>query len=82
MPDLYSGAYLLDAMMAVGPTRSNGMAEAPTDWDILMPFAMATGRLSEPWEFELLADMCREYFQGRAEGENPLSIPPVDRGTL
>lgn len=80
LPKLPAGGYLVDAMMRLGPTRSNGMAETPTDWDIILPFAQATGRLSEAWEFEALADMCVAFHRGKVEGENPLCIPPVERG--
>lgn len=81
LPELSAGEYLAEAMMVIGPTRSNGMGEAATDWDIILPFVSATGRLSERWEIETLADMCRIYASGKVEGENPLSIPPVERGT-
>lgn len=79
LPELSAGAYLVDAMMVMGPTRSNGMGEVPADWDVILPFVSVTGRLSESWEIETLADMCRVYARGKVEGENPLSIPPVER---
>lgn len=66
--------------MVLGPVRTNGMDEVPTDWDVILPFVTATNRLSEPWEVETLADLCWEYVSGKAEGENPLCIPPVARG--
>lgn len=80
LPELVAGEYIVEAMMTLGPTRSNGMAEVATDWDIILPFVSATGRLSEAWEIETLADMCRLYAVGKGEGENALSIPPVERG--
>ena len=47
LPEIDAGQYLIDAMMALGPTRSNGMGEEPTDWHIIAPFVQATGRLPE-----------------------------------
>lgn len=79
LPELSAGEYIVEAMMVMGPIRSSGMGEAATDWDIILPFVSVTGRLSERWEIETLADMCRIYAAGKVEGENPLSIPPVER---
>ena len=79
LPDIDEGRYIIEAMNRLGPTRAAGMGEGPTDWDIIWPWAQATGRLSEPWEMETLADMCAGYHRARIEGEDPLSIPPVDR---
>ena len=80
LPDIDAGRYLIDAMMCMGPTRSNGMGEVPTDWDIILPFAQATERVSEPWEMETLADMCVGYCRAKEDGANPLAIAPVEQG--
>ncbi len=79
LPDIHAGSYVIEAMQTIGPTRSNGMGEQPTDWDIILPFAQATGRLTETWEMEALAAMCREYLRGRTQGESPFGIAPVDQ---
>lgn len=79
VPQLDGGAYLLDAMFRLRPTRSNGMAERATDWDQIEAFARVTGRISEPWEAEVLFDMCQGYLAARQAGEDPLAVAPVDQ---
>ena len=80
LPDLEAGHYLVEAMFRLGPTRSDGMGERPSDWPEIDAFARMTGRIGEPWEAETLFDMCGSYTRARQEGENPLAIPPVERG--
>ena len=79
VPDLDGGQYLLDAMFRLRPTRSNGMAEVATDWDQIHAFALATGRISEPWEAEVLFDMCQGYSAARQAGEDPLAVSPAEQ---
>lgn len=80
LPDLDAGGYLVEAMLRLGPMRSDGMGERQADWPEIDAFARLTGRITEAWEAELLHDMCAAYTQERSQGENPLTIPPVDRG--
>lgn len=80
LPDIHAGQYLLDAMWRLRPSRNNGWGEVPTDWDQIAPFAAATKAISEPWEFDAIYDMCRAYCEGKADGKNPLSRPPTERG--
>ncbi|MCZ0963891.1 hypothetical protein [Paracoccus benzoatiresistens] len=74
------GHYLAEAMMRLGPVKSNGMDLRGADWPEIDAFARVTGRISDPWEAETLFDMCRAYLLGSRDGEDPLAIPPVDRG--
>ncbi len=80
LPDLDAGAYLIEAMLRLGPVRSDGMGERPADWPEIDAFTRLTGRITEPWEAELLYDMCAAYSTERAKGENVLTIAPTDRG--
>jgi hypothetical protein len=66
-------------MMVLGPLRPAGETLQATDWPVIHAFGAATGRLSEPWEYEALADMCRAYAAAFREGADPLCIPPVER---
>ncbi len=77
LPELFPGEYMLSFLLDIGPTRSNGLSECPTDWDIILPYATAKGLDDD--DMALLADMCRAYLIARNEGINPLSIAPVDR---
>ena len=61
----------------LGPMRSNGMSEGPTDWDILLPYATAKG-LDED-DTSILADMFKGCYRAREAGTNPLAIAPVDQ---
>lgn len=80
LPELDEGAYLVEAMMKLGPIRSDGMGPRSADWPEIEAFARATGRISEPWECETLFDMCQGYTQEVERGKNPLSIAPVFLG--
>lgn len=80
LPELEAGAYLVEAMLRLGPVRSDGMGDRPADWPEIDAFARLTARITEPWEAELLHDMCAAYAAERAKGENVLTIAPMDRG--
>lgn len=82
MPAISAGQYLIEAMQKLGPVRSNGMGLGPTDWDIIHPFALATGRLVEGWEMETLADMCVGYHAELQAGENPFALSPMEQDQL
>jgi len=79
LPELDEGAYLVEAMLVLGPIRSDGMGTRPADWSEIAAFAQATGRVSEHWESEALHAMCGGYADELRRGENPLSIPPTSR---
>lgn len=78
IPELDGGEYLIDAMFRLGPTRNNGMAEIPVDWDQINAFAAATGRICEPWEAETLFEMCAGYCAARQSGTDATAVAPVD----
>jgi hypothetical protein len=77
LPDLDPGEYLVGIMLDLRPTRSNGMDIGPTDWPVIAPFGEVMGLDSE--DMLTLSKMCRGYHEALREGENPLSIAPVDR---
>jgi hypothetical protein len=77
LPDLDAEEYLVGLFFDLGPTRSNGMSEGPTDWDILWPYASAKG-LDED-DTSILAEMFKGYHAERESGVNALAIAPVDR---
>lgn len=66
-------------MLILKPMRDAAPVDRPTDWPEIVPFAHATGRLTEPWEIEALAEMCHAYHRELVAGVNPLRIPPIDR---
>lgn len=78
LPDLEAGQYLVDAMFKMGPTISTGMDEVAADWITIDAFARGTCRISEPWEFEALFEMCTAYYQGWRAGAEPLAMSPVE----
>jgi len=77
LPELDPSEYLVWFFFDLGPTRSNGMGEGPTDWDILLPYATAKALDSD--DTAILADMCKGYYWAREAGTNPLAIAPVDQ---
>ncbi|WCK26654.1 phage tail assembly chaperone [Agrobacterium pusense] len=79
MPDLEAGEYLLDALKELGPIRSNGMGLGAPDWQELVAFASANDLALQPWEFRLIRKMAAAYLSGFNSGEEPLSIPPMER---
>lgn len=82
LPRLDAGEYLLEAMFRLGPTRSNGLADVARDWPEIEAFARSTGRIGEPWEIELIFDMCRGYHEAREAGKDPLAMPPTEAAHL
>jgi hypothetical protein len=79
LPELGAEAYLVEAMMRLGPTQSTGMGEVPSGWPEIDAFARQTGRISDPWEAEALYDMCRAYAAERQAGEDPAEGGPIGR---
>jgi hypothetical protein len=79
LPDIGPADYLLDAMNIIGPIRANMNGVSATDWDVIDPFARATGLVQEPWEMITLHEMCSAYASGLHEGKDPLSIAPAER---
>ena len=77
LPELDAEEYMVEVFFDIGPTRSNGIAEGPTDWDILLPYATANGLDMD--DTSILADMCKRYHIERMLGVNPLAIEPVER---
>ena len=77
LPELDAEEYLIGLFFDLGPTRSNGMSEGPTDWDILLPYATAKGLDAD--DTAILSDMCKGYHAERENGTNALAIAPVDR---
>lgn len=78
LPELDPMEYLAGCMLDLGPTRPKGEGFAPTDWDIIAPYSAAIGLDAD--DAVILSKMCRGYCQAMREGENPLCIPPVERG--
>jgi hypothetical protein len=76
LPDLHRGEYLAQMMMELGPTRSNGMGDGPTDWDVIAPFGEANGL--DLGDMQTLAAMCRGYYRTREASTQPYALAPVD----
>lgn len=79
LPELGALQYLVDALLRLGPIRSDGMGPRPADWPEIDAFARQTGRVTEPWEAEAIFDMCHGYLDGLEAGKDPLGIAPADR---
>lgn len=77
LPEIEFAAHLIDAMNKIGPVRTSMSGPIPTDWDILLPFGTASERLTEPWEYEALSEMCVQYHRGLTKGKEPLCKPPM-----
>lgn len=76
------GEYLLDALFIVGPTDWRGGEESPITWSELLAYGMATGSVTEAWEYEAVMSMSRAYYRAKNEGiADVFSIPPVERDT-
>jgi hypothetical protein len=78
LPQIGVGEYLIDAMFRLGPVRNNGMSVSAPDWSEIEAFSRVTGRISEPWEAEVLYDMCHGYYGALIAGEDPLAMSPVE----
>ncbi len=79
LPELGPLYYMAEAMMRIGPVKSDGMTSRATGWQEIEPFARATMRINTPWEAETLFDMCAAYFEDLQAGESPFRIEPVGR---
>lgn len=84
LPELDPEEYLVGVMFDLKPTRIKGYdghgnaIPEPTDWPVIGPFGDAMG--IEADDLLILSKMCRGYYDAWREGENPLCIPPVERG--
>lgn len=79
LPELGGLRYLVEAMMRLGPVKSDGMGTRPADWPEIDAFARVTGRISDPWEAEALHAMCAGYLDELRAGADPLSVAPSER---
>lgn len=79
LPKLICMQHLPEAMIRLGPVKTDGMGERAADWRDIDPFARATGRIASTWEAETLFDMCQAYHSERQAGTSPFRIAPVDR---
>lgn len=79
MPFIEAGQYLLDAMTTLGPVTITGFGgELPVTWSELYAFGKATKMVEEPWEYDLLMELCISYLDGKNAGKDPLSRQPID----
>lgn len=79
LPEIEAGSHLVLALLRLGPVRSTGMGDRPTDWPEIAAFAHCTGRISEPWEAETLHHMAGAFYAEMKAGEDPFRIAPVER---
>ena len=80
LPDVHAGRYLIEALMDVGPVKSDPMAgPSVVPWTEIAGYREAGGIISEPWECRAVRDMSAAFLRGLREGENPLSIMPIER---
>lgn len=75
LPDLEPEEYLPSLLFQLGPMRSNGMGAVSTDWDVILPFAQAKGLDDE--DTDLIAEMCRGYYEAWQAGQQPMVVAPV-----
>ena len=74
---LDAGEYLLDALVKAGLCGWSPMGDPePLSWLDLWAFGQATRDVSEPWEYEALAEMSRAFVAGLVLGRNEFSDPP------
>jgi hypothetical protein len=79
MPDYSDTAYLWEAFKVLGMAQAAPMGGfLPFGWSEVVAFAGATGRVQEPWEFEALVQMSRQYSLER-NSDDPFRIPPMER---
>lgn len=79
LPKLICMQHLPEAMIRLGPVKSDGMGERPADWPEIDAFTRSTGRIASVWEAETLFDMCKAYHHELRSGSDPFKIAPVDR---
>lgn len=77
LPALDGGEYLVEAMLRLGPMRQTGFGLRPADWAEIDAFARLTGRVTEPWEAEVLFEMCAGYCAEYEAGEDLAADPPM-----
>ena len=80
LPELDGGEYLVEAMLRLGPMRQTGFGLRPADWVEVEAFARATRRITEPWEAEVLMDMCAGYHAAYEAGEDLAQVAPMEGG--
>lgn len=77
-----AGAYLFDALISAGLCTWGAMGDPmPLSWAEIWAFGQATRAVSEPWEFETLAEMSRAYVAGLHLGRDEFADPPYSGET-
>lgn len=71
MPPLEWGEYLIGHLFDVGPTMPGGMGDSPLTSQELQAWQDQSGVEFQPWEFQLLRRLSREYW-----AESQKSIKP------
>lgn len=76
------GSYILDHLAPIGGTKLlPSVGEVPLDWEDILNYHLATGRLPNPQERITLKRLTDAYALGKYEGTDPLSISPANRNT-
>lgn len=53
--------YLVDWLMEVGPTSSDGLSAGPVAWEAIAAWSALTCRSLLPWEARILRQMSRDF---------------------
>lgn len=80
LPGVLGFDHMPEAMMRLGPVKSDGMGDRPADWPEIDAFTRSTGRIASVWEAETLFDMCKAYHRELRSGSDPFKIAPMERG--
>jgi hypothetical protein len=78
--EIIEGGYLVSMLSDIGTIKQMPMGgfEA-VNWSDIYPYIMLTVGTIEAWEARLIIEMSKAFLSGLSEGENPFSIPPIER---
>lgn len=77
MPPLGAGAYLVEILFEVGPSRPTGMGGHTPISDLELAAWMANQHVSlNPWEAKTVRQLSREYAAMLSEAVEPNTPPP------
>jgi hypothetical protein len=84
MPPLGGGAYLIEILFEVGPSKSTGMGGHTSIDDVDLAAWMSNQNVRlKPWEAQTIRKISREYAAMLSEAVEPNTPPPwVDRNFL
>lgn len=81
LPELGKAFYLLEALLDLKIAVQGDYGPRSQTWSEVLAFSVATDKVKEPWERQVLFDMSWEYVQEYGKANSPFLKSPMERST-